>query len=58
MNLTDNDLEFQILVEGTVVSKHSTKTLAEVSLAGMDENTQNKASIVPVTKGGKQFLLG
>jgi hypothetical protein len=58
MNLSDNELQYQVLVEGKVLSKHESKTLAELSLATLDESLKNKATIVPVTKSGKQFLLG
>lgn len=58
MNLTDQELEFQVLVEGRVVSKHGNRSMAEASIAYLDESTKQKATIVPVTKGGQQFLLG
>ena len=58
MNLVDNELEFEILVEGKVIGKHGSKVLADVALDRLDEDTKRKAIIVPVTKSGKQFLLG
>jgi hypothetical protein len=45
-------------VEGRVISKHPTKSLAEFSLQGLDEATKQKARIVPVTSAGKNVLLG
>ena len=57
-NLKDDDLEFEVVVEGKAVSKHGSHVLAEVYVAKLDESTKGKAVIVPVTKGGKQFLLG
>jgi hypothetical protein len=58
MNLTDNDLQFEVLVEGKVISTHGSHVLAEVCIDKMDESTKKRATIVPVTKSGKQFLLG
>jgi hypothetical protein len=58
MNLNDSELEYQVLVEGKVLAKRDSQSLAEIFLASLDKTVQNKAVIVPVTKAGKQFLLG
>jgi len=58
MALNDNELEYQIVVEGRVLSKHINKFLAEASYELLDEESKSKAKIVPVLKNGKQVLLG
>lgn len=59
MNLSnDNELEFEVQVDGRTISKNGSRFLAEASLASLDEESKKRAAIVPVTKGGKNVLLG
>lgn len=58
MNLDENELEFEVKVDDHTISKNGSRFLAEASLASLDAETKKRAVIVPVTKSGKQFLLG
>lgn len=55
---SENNMKFQIKVNGQVIAERQSQHLAEQFVSSLTTEQQQKAVIVPVTEGGKQFLLG
>lgn len=52
------EIKFQVRVNGQVLTEAQSKPLAEQFVMSLTREQQERAVIVPVTKGGHQVLLG
>lgn len=59
MNLIKNDetVRYCVKLDGSILSEHSDKMLAEHFLTTLLPEQRLKAEIVPITKNGQQILF-
>lgn len=55
--LNDSNVKYRVLVDGKVLNESTTKTLADVFVASLNEDMKHKAQIVPVMEDGRQLLF-
>lgn len=56
--LENESLQYQVLLNGQVLTTAQSKPLAEGFVASLAIEQQSEAQIVPITQGGKQLLMG
>jgi hypothetical protein len=56
--LENERIQYQVLLNGKVLTTAQSQTLAEGFVATLAQEQQSEARIVPITQGGKQLLMG
>ena len=56
--LENEDIRYNVLVNGQVLKSGVPKVLAEQFVASLSEDQQPNAQIVPVTSSGQRVLFG
>ena len=56
--LENTTIKYGVILNGQQVAVKVTQQLAEQFISTLDQSQQQNASIVPISEGGQQVLLG